>query len=179
MPGDQDRRFDFCNFVLNTLDENPDFFNEVLWSDECHFLRQGTINTQNRHYWSLENAHLIQPNRHRERWSANVWCGIWKSILIGPIYFDGSLTSESYTGKFYLCTVSRFFRRWFPYEICHACVWYQHYGAPAHKSTQPCTFLAQTFDTRIFNYGGQEVAEATGGVSDTDLVLHFCERQSF
>ncbi|GFY29716.1 uncharacterized protein TNCV_1812941 [Trichonephila clavipes] len=25
MPGDQDRRFDFCNFVLNTLDENPDF----------------------------------------------------------------------------------------------------------------------------------------------------------
>ncbi|GFT57506.1 uncharacterized protein TNCV_803651 [Trichonephila clavipes] len=58
-------------------------------------------------------------------------------------------------------------------------MWYQHYGAPAHKSAQPCTFLAQTFDTRIFNYGGQEVAEATGGVSDTDLVLHFCGRQSF
>ncbi|GFV96409.1 uncharacterized protein TNCV_2869861 [Trichonephila clavipes] len=26
MPGDQERRLDFCNFVLNTLDENPDFF---------------------------------------------------------------------------------------------------------------------------------------------------------
>ncbi|GFV49842.1 DUF4817 domain-containing protein [Trichonephila clavipes] len=30
MPGDQDRRFDFYNFVLNTLDENPDFLNGVL-----------------------------------------------------------------------------------------------------------------------------------------------------
>ncbi|GFU91508.1 uncharacterized protein TNCV_2542761 [Trichonephila clavipes] len=59
MPGDQERRFDFCNFVSNTLDENPDFFDEVLWSDECQFSRQGTINTQNRHYWSLETPHLI------------------------------------------------------------------------------------------------------------------------
>ncbi|GFW36861.1 uncharacterized protein TNCV_4349021 [Trichonephila clavipes] len=26
MPGDQEHRFDFCNFILNTLDENPNFF---------------------------------------------------------------------------------------------------------------------------------------------------------
>ncbi|GFY26449.1 CCDC66 domain-containing protein [Trichonephila clavipes] len=39
----------------------------------------------------------------------------------------------------------------------------------AHKSAQPCTFLAQTFDTRIIGYGGQEAAEATGGVSDVVL----------
>ncbi|GFV55364.1 uncharacterized protein TNCV_5010601 [Trichonephila clavipes] len=30
MPGDQEHRFDFYNFLLNTLDENPYFFNEVL-----------------------------------------------------------------------------------------------------------------------------------------------------
>ncbi|GFV02776.1 uncharacterized protein TNCV_619741 [Trichonephila clavipes] len=47
-------------------------------------------------------------------------------------------------------------------------MWYQHDGAPTHKSAQPCTFLAQTFDTQIIGYGGQEVAEATGGVSDAD-----------
>ncbi|GFT56035.1 uncharacterized protein TNCV_3117201 [Trichonephila clavipes] len=39
MPGDQERRFDFSNFALNTLDENPHFLNEVLWSDECQFSR--------------------------------------------------------------------------------------------------------------------------------------------
>ncbi|GFT53630.1 DUF4817 domain-containing protein [Trichonephila clavipes] len=31
MPGDQERRFDYCNFVLNTLNENQEFLNEVLW----------------------------------------------------------------------------------------------------------------------------------------------------
>ncbi|GFS69543.1 uncharacterized protein TNCV_3894031 [Trichonephila clavipes] len=97
MPRYQERLFNFCNFVLNTLDEDPDFFNEVLWSDECKFSRQGTISTQNKHYWSLENSHLIRPNRCQVRWSVNAWCGVWKSTLIGPIYFDGPLTSESYT----------------------------------------------------------------------------------
>ncbi|GFV06247.1 uncharacterized protein TNCV_4589061 [Trichonephila clavipes] len=68
-----------------------------LWSYGCQFSRQGSINTQNKHYWSLENPHLIRPNRHQVRWSVNVGCGIWKSPLIGPLYFDGPLTSESYT----------------------------------------------------------------------------------
>ncbi|GFU54477.1 uncharacterized protein TNCV_3024541 [Trichonephila clavipes] len=177
MPGDQDRRLDFCIFVLNTLYEKPDFLNEILWSDECQFSRQGTINTQNRHYWSLENPHLIRPNRHQVRWSVNVWCGIWKSTLIGQIYFDGSLTSESYTeilsgplADFLEDEVSL-------RDLSH--MWYHHDGASSHKSAQPCSFLAQTFDTRIISYGGQEVAEATGRVSDAGLALHFCGRQSF
>ncbi|GFX49931.1 uncharacterized protein TNCV_1031811 [Trichonephila clavipes] len=126
MPRNQEHPFDFCNFVL--LDENPDFFNEVLWSDKCQFSRQGTINTQNKHYWSLENPHLIRPNRHQVRWSVIVWCGIWKSTLIGPIYFDGPLTSESYAeilsgpladfleDEVSLRNLSR--------------MWYQHDGAP-------------------------------------------------
>ncbi|GFY06974.1 uncharacterized protein TNCV_4090761 [Trichonephila clavipes] len=80
IPGDQERRFDFCNFVLNTLDENPDFFNEVLWSDECQFSRQGTINTQNTHYWSFESPLLIRPNCHQVHWSVNVWSGTLKSL---------------------------------------------------------------------------------------------------
>ncbi|GFX65902.1 uncharacterized protein TNCV_13231 [Trichonephila clavipes] len=97
MPGDLERRIDFCNFVLNTLDENPDFLNEVLWSDECQFSRQGTINTHNRHYLSLKNLHQLRSNCHQVCWSVNVCCRIWKSTLIGPIYFDKPLTSESYT----------------------------------------------------------------------------------
>ncbi|GFV64897.1 uncharacterized protein TNCV_197091 [Trichonephila clavipes] len=177
MPGDQERHFDFCNFVLNTLDENPEFFNEVLWSDECQFSRQGTINTHNKHYWSLENPHLIRPNHHQVRWSVNVWCEIWKSTLIGPIIFDGPLTSESYTeilsgplayfleDEVSLRNLSR--------------IWYQHDGAPAHKSAQSCTFLALTFDTRIIGYRRQEVAEATSGISDSGLVLYFYEGSHF
>ncbi|PRD19392.1 UNVERIFIED_CONTAM: hypothetical protein NCL1_57459 [Trichonephila clavipes] len=176
-PGDQERHFDFCNFVLNAPNENPDFLNEVLWSDECQFSRQGTINTHNTHYLSLENPHLTRPNRSQVRWSVNVWCGIWKSTLIGPMYFDGPLISESY-----MEILSELFANFLEDEVSLrdlSRMWFQPDGVPAHKSAQPFTFLAQTLDTRIIGYGGQEVAEATNGVSDAGLVLHFCGRQSF
>ncbi|GFY08319.1 uncharacterized protein TNCV_1357251 [Trichonephila clavipes] len=153
------------------------FLNEVLWTDECQFSKQGNINTENKHYWSLEYPHLIRPNRHQVRWSVNVWCGIWKSTLIRPIYFDGSLTSESYTE-----ILSRPLADFLEEEVSLrdlSRTWYQHDGAPAHKSAQTCTFLVQTFDTRIIGYGDQEVSEATGGVSDAGSVLQFCGRQSF
>ena len=63
MPGDQKCRFDFCNFVLNTLDENPDFLNEVLWLNECQFSRKGTKYSENG-LFSPINPHLKTPNRH-------------------------------------------------------------------------------------------------------------------
>ncbi|GFT74089.1 uncharacterized protein TNCV_3708061 [Trichonephila clavipes] len=125
---------------------------------------------------SRSKALLKRPNRHQVRWSVNVWCGIWKSTLIDPIYFDGPLTSESYTeilsgplahcldDKVSLLDLSR--------------MWYRHDDAPTYKPAESCTFLALTFDTRIIGNGGQDVAEATGGVSDTSSVLHFCGRQS-
>ncbi|GFX82443.1 uncharacterized protein TNCV_2871241 [Trichonephila clavipes] len=34
MPGDQERHFDFYNFVLKHTRRESRFFNEVLWSDE-------------------------------------------------------------------------------------------------------------------------------------------------
>ncbi|GFU80189.1 uncharacterized protein TNCV_4309911 [Trichonephila clavipes] len=70
------------------------------------------------------------------------------------MYFDGPLTSESYTE-----ILSEPLADFLEDEVSLrdlSCMWYQHDGAPAHKSAQPCTFLAQTFDTRIIGYGGQE-----------------------
>ncbi|GFX94952.1 uncharacterized protein TNCV_3045841 [Trichonephila clavipes] len=80
---------DYTEIPMNRL-------SRFVWSDECPFSRQGTINTQNKHYWSVEN-HISYDRIAELRWSVNVWYGILKSPLIGLIYFDGSLTSESYT----------------------------------------------------------------------------------
>ncbi|GFX04239.1 uncharacterized protein TNCV_3973881 [Trichonephila clavipes] len=70
------------------------------------------------------------------------------------MHFDGPLTSESYTEilsgplpDFLEDEVSL-------RDLSRMC--YQHDCAPAHKSAQPCTFLAQTFDIRIIDYGGQQ-----------------------
>ncbi|GFU90753.1 hypothetical protein TNCV_3781881 [Trichonephila clavipes] len=60
----------------------------------------------------------------------------------------------------------------FPYLVPHL-QWIPPNDVLGYALTHP----ALTFDTRIIGYGGQDVAEATGRVSDTGLVLHFCGRQ--
>ncbi|GFY20990.1 HTH_Tnp_Tc3_2 domain-containing protein [Trichonephila clavipes] len=47
MAGDQEHRFDFCN---------PDNLNEVFWSDECQFSRQGTIMVELLDDWNVEST---------------------------------------------------------------------------------------------------------------------------
>ncbi|GFX08323.1 uncharacterized protein TNCV_3268121 [Trichonephila clavipes] len=94
---------------------------------------------------------------------------------IGPMYFDRPLTSDSYTEILSGTLVDFLVDEVSLRDLLR--MWYQHDGDPAHKSAQPCTFLAQTFDTRIIGCRGQEGAD--GGVSDAGLVLHFCGRQSF
>ncbi|GFW16794.1 uncharacterized protein TNCV_1551461 [Trichonephila clavipes] len=70
------------------------------------------------------------------------------------MYFDGPLTLKSYTE-----ISSGLLADFLEDEVSLrdlSRMWYQHDGAPTHKSAQPCTFLAQTFDTRIIGYGGME-----------------------
>ncbi|GFV43621.1 uncharacterized protein TNCV_2679221 [Trichonephila clavipes] len=69
------------------------------------------------------------------------------------MYFDEPLTSESYTG-----ILSGPLANFLEDEVSLrdlSRMWYQNVLTPAHKSTQPCTFSAQTFDFRIIGYGGQ------------------------
>ncbi|GFT31308.1 uncharacterized protein TNCV_607561 [Trichonephila clavipes] len=144
MPRDQERRFDFCNFVLNTRRKSR-FFNEVWWSDECQFSRQGTINTWNTHYWSLENPHMPPSALVGEHVVRNM-----EEHLNWPNAFQW--TSESYT-EILSGPLADFLEDEVPlWDL--SCMWYHHDGGPAHKSAQPCTFLAQTFDTQIIGYGG-------------------------
>lgn len=152
LSGDKQRRFDFCNFILNKHDQDPFFVNDIMWTDECQFTRQGVVNAHNVHYWSLENPHNVRPNKHQVRWSVNVWCGLWKSTLIGPFIFEDTLTSEKYT-EILSGPLSDFLEESVSIRDLQR-MWFQHDGAPAHKSRKPCTFLNVTFQNNIIGYGG-------------------------
>ncbi|GFU56445.1 uncharacterized protein TNCV_2609651 [Trichonephila clavipes] len=58
------------------------------------------------------------------------------------MYFDGSLTSESYT-EVLSGSLTDFLEDEASLRDLSR-MWYQHDGAPALKSAQPCTFFAQT-----------------------------------
>ena len=86
------------------------------------------------------------------RWSVNAWCGIWNDILIGPFIFDGALTSKKYT-DILQGPLSDFLDDFVPLQDLSR-MWFQHDGAPAHKSLQPRTVLSTIFWRNICGYGG-------------------------
>ncbi|GBN56054.1 hypothetical protein AVEN_24038-1 [Araneus ventricosus] len=54
LPRDAERRYTWCNFVMNNLEDYPTFLADILWTDEACFLRNGMFNRQKVHTWSLE-----------------------------------------------------------------------------------------------------------------------------
>lgn len=49
-------RLNFCNEMLEAVNEEPDFLSKILWTDECLFTRQGLFNSHNSHYYSEQNS---------------------------------------------------------------------------------------------------------------------------
>jgi hypothetical protein len=91
---DFDRRLDYCHWFLGMDNENPQFVSNILWTDEATFSSDGGVNCHNMHYWSAENPHWMQQVQHQGRWSVNVWCGIIGGTIIGPYFFDETLTGN-------------------------------------------------------------------------------------
>ncbi|KOB65266.1 Uncharacterized protein OBRU01_22990 [Operophtera brumata] len=49
--------------MLDKIEEDSEFFDRILWSDESSAKRDGFLNLHNLHSWQLTNPHLIPPNR--------------------------------------------------------------------------------------------------------------------
>lgn len=89
-------RVRFCQWALQQMQRNPNFFYLVLFSDESSFTNHGAVNRHNLHYWSVENPHWLRQVDHQRPWSVNVWYGIIGDKLIGPYFIDGNLTGDKY-----------------------------------------------------------------------------------
>ncbi|GBM45670.1 hypothetical protein AVEN_237911-1 [Araneus ventricosus] len=86
LPRDAERRYTWCNFVLNNLEDHPTFLADIIWTYEACVSRNGMFNRQNVNTWSMENPRYAVEVRHQLRWSINVWCGIFNDRLIGPVF---------------------------------------------------------------------------------------------
>lgn len=89
-------RIAFCQWALQMLHDDPNFFRYVLFSDEAKFYSDGQLNRHNCHYWSDVNPHWYRPIDHQNRWSIMVWCGIVNGYLIGPYFFEENVDRHSY-----------------------------------------------------------------------------------
>ncbi|CAG4958842.1 unnamed protein product [Colias eurytheme] len=96
LPRDKPVREIFCRWIETKLLENPDFLFNGMWTDESTFTRNGLWNRQNLRYWSRVNPRLGRETSHQYRFAVNVWAGIHRNTIIGPVFIDGNLNGEKF-----------------------------------------------------------------------------------
>ena len=84
---DFDRRSQFCEMCPKKFNNNSHLVDHILWSDECKFNRNGTVNRHNCTYRSTENPHVkfTEPNTEE---GMMVWCGLSSNGFVGPLLFQ-------------------------------------------------------------------------------------------
>lgn len=148
---DHQNRVAFCQWASERIDESPDFFHRVLFSDESSFTNHGTVNRHNMHYWSAENPHWVRQVDRQRPWAVNVWCGLIGSNLIGPIIIEGNLNGQKY------CQLLEQDLPVLLEELnlqLRQTMWFQQDGCPAHFSRAARTVLDGQFPGRWIGRGG-------------------------
>jgi len=150
-PGDNVRRIEYCEWLRGRIEENIDFLNNIIWTDECTFSTNGMFNRNNERYWARENPRQYREVRIQGRESFHVWVGLWRNRLIGPIVFEENLNSERY-----LNIIRQVIFTYFddlPLQILRQLWWHQD-GAPPHNARIVSDFLNIHFPNKwIGNQG--------------------------
>lgn len=144
-------RVQFCRWALEMLEQDPDFFWNVCFSDEATFISNGSLNRHNCHYWSPVNPHWYREVLNQHRWSLHVWVGICNGQVIGPHFFERTINGQMYL---------QFLENDLPTYLenipiaARLRLWYQQDGAPAHFARDVRTFLNRQFPNQWIGRAG-------------------------
>ena len=93
---DPDRRIQCCETMRDMIaNEDEDFLNKIVWSDEACFKLSGRVNRHNCVYWTAQNPHEVLQKQQKDP-GVVVWGGISSDGLIGPFFFDGTVNGANY-----------------------------------------------------------------------------------
>lgn len=85
--GDEDRRLQFCEDVMLRCDQNPNFLENIVFTDEATFCLNGSVHPHNCRYWSQNNPHWTRACHTQRRGKVNVWVGMIGRRILGPYFF--------------------------------------------------------------------------------------------
>ena len=142
---DKPRRLEMCRILLNKIQENPQFLENIIWTDEAKFELRGAVNSHNTMYWSDHNPQIVRERNRIDQRGICVWAGIWAGGRIGPFEIEGHLNATMYQNLLReqiipsIGDVSRF--------------WFMQDGAPAHKARGSQALLREIFDDRVISIG--------------------------
>ena len=140
----------FSTEMLQVIQNDDDFLNQVLFSDEAVFHLSGEVNRHNCVYWSSDNpSHTTMKPLQSPK--IVVWMGLWSGGLIGPYVFDATVNGESYL---------EMLRDWLLPQLQHIDsfndgeLFFQQDGAPPHWSRAVRDWLDATFPYSWIGRGG-------------------------
>src|SRR3978361_769173 len=136
LPADFQSRMLFCEWTLNKIQQDPNFYSRVLWTDESTFHNSGLVNRRNFHYYADYNPRQFRQCNRQHRWTLNVWGGILGTRVIGPFFFEGNLNGGIYLD--FLDVELPQLLEDVPLNVRQN-QWFQYDGAPAY-STDPVTY---------------------------------------
>lgn len=96
-PEDLPRRVTFCEFILIKYQENENFLNNIIWTDEAKFSKNGMHNRHNSHYWATENPHMVRETNFQDSFSFNVFCAIKSNQILCFHIYQENLNGERYS----------------------------------------------------------------------------------
>jgi len=93
---DPDRRMEFCETIMNIINDDPLFAQQIVFSDESTFTLHGEVNRQNCRYWSDNNPRWMKEQHTQYPLKVNVWAGMIDNTIIGIFFIDGDLNAVKY-----------------------------------------------------------------------------------
>jgi len=147
------RREVFCRQMFELKLNDNDLFKKILWSDEASFNTAGLFNRKNSHIWASLNPHGHREIQFQGRRSISVWCGILNDKVIGPIFYEGSLSGERYLH--FLENDIENLLDYLPLRQYNELIWQQD-GAPPHNVVPVRNFLNNRYPLWIGKNGGIE-----------------------
>jgi transposase len=139
---DPDRRVQYCKWYLEQCQGNAGFPTKIVWSDEASFKLNGSINRHNCTYWSPVNPH-VTVEHHVNLPGITVWCGLSSRGLIGPFFFDATVT-----GPIYLNLLQQFVIPSIRIDFEDEEFFFQQDGAPPHYHRDVRSFLDELLPNR-------------------------------
>ena len=162
---DYDRRVEFSQIFQQLCNEDATFPEKIIWSDEATFKLNGQVNRHNSVYWAHENPHEILQ-KEVNAVGVTVWIGVSASGLVGPFFFEGTVTGDSYVSMLnnnFLPSVEN----WPLGEM-----WFQQDGAPPHYSIAARNWLNDNFQNRwIGRRGSIEYPPRSPDLTPADFFL--------
>lgn len=152
LPADYEKRVRFCREMLERQRNDPQFFNNILWSDESSFMRIGIFNIHNLHYYARTNPHVVRNDRFQHQFSINMWAGIIGGQLL-TFELPPRLNGARYL-NFLQNNLNELLEQAEISQQVQQSMWLQHDGAPAHYAREVRAYLNQEYSGRWIGRGG-------------------------